>query len=175
MFINDFPYEYRRSGIEWGLSNRVVYHKEQLDTISSSITLDRDQLIGQLERQPSYEIESILLAQEAQAIFSFGNGIMQPTLHYEALSDYLRFWFLEHPDEPFYFRRDLEQNQLTRHFLFYWKVGINAEKKQVYYRVQESLEFRPKTMITKHLAYDRFLKSGDTLQIIDGFISYEKK
>lgn len=173
--VTDFPNEYRLSEIEWGLAHQLIYHKEHLDTIGSSMLSPVDILFEQLKKQPSYDVKSIILEQETKAQFRLGTGSLRTNLRYQKIANHLHFWFPDHPAEDYYFRIDSEQNALARPFFFYWKIPIRNEEKQIYFRVQEDLAFNPGKMIHRHLIYDDFLKRGDTLQIISGWINYQRK
>ncbi len=173
--VTDFPYEYQHSGIEWGPVYQLIYHREQIDTISSSIWSRVDTLFEQLKNQPSYDIKAIILEQETRAQFRLGSGSLGANLRYQEIANYLHFWFPVSPAEDYYFRIDSEQDALARLFFFYWKTPTGNEKKQVHFRVQEDLAFHPGEMLQRHLIYDDFLKSGDTLQIISGWINYQIK
>lgn len=170
----DFPFEYRRSTIEWAASSTLIYRFNQKDTISLPHNISKEDLLVRLRNQPCFEVEKIRLEDEQRASLELGDKNRVTDLYYEKIAGYLHLWFIHDLDEQYYFQFKTEEEVLSRSFYFYWKKGASPHVEQVYFRVEAGMDRPFHQFIDQQLVYDDFLENGDTLQVIKGYITYRK-
>lgn len=171
----DYPSAYLRSKIEWGAFSTLVYQLDQLDTLLIPLDISKDKLELRLRNQPCYEIEKIQFNNEEQASLQLAGSQHLSDLHYQEIAGYLHLWFIHNLDEQYYFQLKPGETSLCRAFYFYWKKESISSSPQIYFRVEAGIDFSFDQFIGSQLVYDNFLENGDTLQVIKGFITYQKE